>query len=71
MSRSTAAQTMPSANSMLRKRKMLARTMTGITNTNELLFGRPHYELMRGMMTNDAHWPMTKFSSSGWIPAPS
>ncbi len=27
--------------------------ITGITNTNELLFGRPHYEFMRGMMTDD------------------
>lgn len=27
--------------------------ITGITSTNELLFGRPHYEFMRGMMTDD------------------
>lgn len=29
--------------------------VTGITNTNELLFGRPHYEFMRTMMTDDVN----------------
>ena len=32
-----------------------AEGVTGITNTNELLFGRPHYEFMRGMMTDDVN----------------
>ena len=27
--------------------------VTGITNTNELMFGRVHYEFMRTMMTDD------------------
>src|SRR4051794_11994838 len=29
--------------------------VTGITNTNELMFGRVHYEFMRGMMTDDVN----------------
>jgi D-amino peptidase len=32
-----------------------AEGVTGITNTNELLFGRPHYEFMRTMMTDDVN----------------
>ncbi|MDQ3225611.1 MAG: M55 family metallopeptidase [Chloroflexota bacterium] len=32
-----------------------AEGVTGITNTNELLFGRPHYEFMRQMMTDDVN----------------
>jgi D-amino peptidase len=32
-----------------------AEGVTGITNTNELLFGRPHYEFMRIMMTDDVN----------------
>ncbi|MGH2614856.1 MAG: M55 family metallopeptidase [Thermomicrobiales bacterium] len=32
-----------------------AEGITGITNTNELMFGRPHYEFMRGMMTDDVN----------------
>jgi D-aminopeptidase len=32
-----------------------AEGVTVITNTNELLFGRPHYEFMRGMMTDDVN----------------
>ena len=32
-----------------------AEGITGITNTNELLFGRPHYEFMRQMMTDDVN----------------
>jgi D-amino peptidase len=32
-----------------------AEGVTGITNTNELLFGRPHYEFMRQMMTDDTN----------------
>lgn len=32
-----------------------AEGVTGITNTNELLIGRPHYEFMRTMMTGDVH----------------
>ena len=29
--------------------------VTGITNTNELMFGRVHYEFMRTMMTDDVN----------------
>ena len=29
--------------------------VTGITNTNELMFGRPYYEFMRGMLTDDVN----------------
>ena len=32
-----------------------AEGVTGITNTNELMFGRPHYEFMRTMMTDDVN----------------
>jgi D-amino peptidase len=32
-----------------------AEGVTGITSTNELLFGRPHYEFMRSMMTDDVN----------------
>jgi D-amino peptidase len=32
-----------------------AEGVTGVTNTNELLFGRPHYEFMRTMMTDDVN----------------
>ncbi len=32
-----------------------AEGVTGITNTNELLFGRPHYDFMRQMMTDDVN----------------
>jgi D-amino peptidase len=32
-----------------------AEGVTGITNTTELLFGRPHYEFMRTMMTDDVN----------------
>lgn len=30
-----------------------AEGVTGVTNTTELLFGKPHWEWMRGMMTAD------------------
>ncbi len=32
-----------------------AEGVTGVTSTNELLFGRPHYEFMRQMMTDDVN----------------
>ena len=32
-----------------------AEGVTGITNTNELMFGRVHYEFMRTMMTDDVN----------------
>lgn len=32
-----------------------AEGISGITNTNEMLFGRPHYEFMRQMMTEDVN----------------
>lgn len=32
-----------------------AEGVTGVTNTNELLFGKPHWEWMRGMMTGDVN----------------
>lgn len=32
-----------------------AEGVTGVTNTTELLFGRPHWEWMRGMMTGDVN----------------
>ena len=32
-----------------------AEGVTGVTNTNELLFGRPHYEFMRAMLTEDVN----------------
>jgi D-amino peptidase len=32
-----------------------AEGVTGITHTNELMFGRPHYEFMRTMMTDDVN----------------
>jgi D-amino peptidase len=32
-----------------------AEGVSGITNTDELMFGRPHYEFMRQMMTEDAN----------------
>lgn len=32
-----------------------AEGVTGITSTNELLFGKPHYEFMRAMMTDDVN----------------
>jgi D-amino peptidase len=32
-----------------------AEGVTGVTNTTELLFGKPHWEWMRGMMTDDVN----------------
>jgi len=32
-----------------------AEGITGVTSTNELLFGKPHYEFMREMMTEDVN----------------
>jgi D-amino peptidase len=32
-----------------------AEGVTGVTNTTELLFGKPHWEWMRGMMTADVN----------------
>jgi D-amino peptidase len=32
-----------------------AEGVTGVTNTTELLFGKPHWEWMRGMMTADCN----------------
>ncbi|HET7094256.1 MAG TPA: M55 family metallopeptidase, partial [Thermomicrobiales bacterium] len=29
--------------------------VTGVTNTDELMYGRPHYEFMRQMMTDDVN----------------